>query len=491
MATEIRKATVPDIEFGTGNATSAGGHVGAKVNATHIPFVLGNNALDVNEALLLVSDLRAFLPGGFVTDGSVDYSSQIQAWIDYGIANHLKCVAPTGIFRIDTTITVTDQIDFSIEGNKSSIYQLGTVFKWGGAADGTVFNFVGCRSFNLSNFFVDGNYTAGVGIWGQISGSNAFDSLTVRDVWIMYVQGTPGVALYLGQAATGTGLNFIELTNTVIYHNNEGIRLDGGGGQSIKAFGGLIAFTKVAGVNLKYSGWFNAYDLQMLHNKAHYCMDLASVTVNIFGGYFEYSEQPGLYTGTNSLLNYKNHANGSFLIIGTTHASATGDIPLLIDYEGGEFTLTSIHNNYGASSAHIAAAGGQQARLTSINDTFSIPGGDGWVNDNPYGRQVIFNGNKIKDGPTGTLVWAPGTIANGSGVTSSWIEVDGETAWGDICSVGAPYDLAGITATCYFDNAPARHVVIRLENQTGGNVTLGSGTWKVATRRAYGSPYGL
>jgi hypothetical protein len=79
MATEIRKATAVDIEFGTGNATSVGGHVGAKVNATHLPVIIGSNLMTVNQALIDMIDIRSYLPVGHVTNGSVAYTSQVQA----------------------------------------------------------------------------------------------------------------------------------------------------------------------------------------------------------------------------------------------------------------------------------------------------------------------------------------------------------------------------------------------------------------------------
>jgi len=75
-----------------------------------------------------------------------------------------------------------------------------------------------------------------------------------------------------------------------------------------------------------------------------------------------------------------------------------------------------------------------------------------------------------------TLLWNPGTVNDGAGATSPSITVTG-AAFGDYAQAAAPYDLQGVMATAYVSAAGT--VVIRLQNQTGGNVTFGSGTWRV------------
>lgn len=79
-----------------------------------------------------------------------------------------------------------------------------------------------------------------------------------------------------------------------------------------------------------------------------------------------------------------------------------------------------------------------------------------------------------------SVTWNPGTINNGSGLTSSAITVTG-VAFGDFAQVAAPYDLQGLMATAYV--SAANTVAVRLQNLTGSNVTLGSGTWKVRVAR--------
>lgn len=81
----------------------------------------------------------------------------------------------------------------------------------------------------------------------------------------------------------------------------------------------------------------------------------------------------------------------------------------------------------------------------------------------------------------GTLSWNPGTLANGSGTTSSAVTVTGATL-GDFARVAAPYDLQGVLATAYV--SATNTVAVRLQNQTGGSVTLASGTWRVRVTKA-------
>jgi hypothetical protein len=83
---------------------------------------------------------------------------------------------------------------------------------------------------------------------------------------------------------------------------------------------------------------------------------------------------------------------------------------------------------------------------------------------------------KIKLDLYGSVTWDPGDLADGVGETSSSITVTGAVL-GDYVAVSAPYDLQGCIAHPYVD--ATNSVKIRLQNGTGGNVNLASGTWKV------------
>lgn len=89
---------------------------------------------------------------------------------------------------------------------------------------------------------------------------------------------------------------------------------------------------------------------------------------------------------------------------------------------------------------------------------------------------------RFKNGAWGTVsidaatTWAPGTLANGAGVSSSAIAVSG-AAFGDFVLVCAPYDPQGVLVCGYVSSSG--NVVIRVHNATGASVTLASGSWKI------------
>jgi hypothetical protein len=81
----------------------------------------------------------------------------------------------------------------------------------------------------------------------------------------------------------------------------------------------------------------------------------------------------------------------------------------------------------------------------------------------------------------GSATWNPADLVDGTGETSASITVTGATL-GDYVICSAPYDLEGVTCNAYVDATDS--VKIRLQNETGGNVNLASGTWKVKVIKA-------
>jgi hypothetical protein len=82
---------------------------------------------------------------------------------------------------------------------------------------------------------------------------------------------------------------------------------------------------------------------------------------------------------------------------------------------------------------------------------------------------------------TGSVVWNPGSLADGAGETSAAITVTG-AALGDYAIAAAPYDLQGITCNAYVSATNAAK--IRLQNETTGTIDLASGTWTVRVIKA-------
>ncbi len=76
---------------------------------------------------------------------------------------------------------------------------------------------------------------------------------------------------------------------------------------------------------------------------------------------------------------------------------------------------------------------------------------------------------------TGSIVWDPGSLADGVGETSSNITITGAEV-GDRVDVFPPYNLQAICCTGYV--SAANTVNIRLQNETTGTINLASGTWK-------------
>lgn len=76
----------------------------------------------------------------------------------------------------------------------------------------------------------------------------------------------------------------------------------------------------------------------------------------------------------------------------------------------------------------------------------------------------------------GSITWDPADLADGAGETSSDITATGAEL-GDFVIASAPYDLQGIICNAYVSSTDT--VKIRIQNETGGNINLTSGTWRV------------
>lgn len=77
---------------------------------------------------------------------------------------------------------------------------------------------------------------------------------------------------------------------------------------------------------------------------------------------------------------------------------------------------------------------------------------------------------------TGSVVYDPPSLADGT-TTSTTLAVPGARI-GDQVELAAPYNLSGVIATAYVNTTNT--VTILLNNESGGTVDLGSGTWRVS-----------
>lgn len=116
------------------------------------------------------------------------------------------------------------------------------------------------------------------------------------------------------------------------------------------------------------------------------------------------------------------------------------------------------------------------------NDCFNGGTGSGIAIETAGGTINQGNRNKLgyystsENSNVGSIVWDPGSLADGTGETSAAITVTGANL-GEFIIVAAPYDLQGITCTAYV--SATNTVRIRLQNETGGTIDLASGTWRV------------
>jgi len=81
-----------------------------------------------------------------------------------------------------------------------------------------------------------------------------------------------------------------------------------------------------------------------------------------------------------------------------------------------------------------------------------------------------------------TFTYDPGSLNDGAGETSAEQTVSG-VVFGDFVVASASESLQGVLAMPYV--SAVNKVRIRLQNETGGTVDLGSGTWKIRVFKAY------
>ena len=130
-------------------------------------------------------------------------------------------------------------------------------------------------------------------------------------------------------------------------------------------------------------------------------------------------------------------------------------------YENGVYTLKPIIGGNGVN--HNSTIGYEETDVPVLKE---------FVDDLAAQKQIDL---------TGSVVWNPAELVDGTGETSAAITVTG-AAFGDTVQVGNPYDLQGITCNGYVDAADS--VKIRLQNETTGTINLAEGTWTVRVIKA-------
>jgi hypothetical protein len=171
-----------------------------------------------------------------------------------------------------------------------------------------------------------------------------------------------------------------------------------------------------------------------------------------------------------------------------THNDALNDLDALTQLSVLDRTLNtppaspSTGDTYIIGSSPTGAWSGAAGKIAAYFAGWKIKtplaGWCAWVR--PENRLLAYSGTSWSNLATlfleASASWTPGTVANGGGTSLTGITLSG-AAFGDFVLVAAPYDLQGLTATAYV--SAANTLVIRLQNGTGGGVTLGAGSWKL------------
>lgn len=210
-------------------------------------------------------DLREFLPYGFVTDGSVDYATQIQNALNYANTNNRILEIPEGTFGSTAKLQVirpaADEIGICIKGwgrGRSIFKYLGTT------AIGTLFDLDMTSSYSLNNDISGLKFdvtsapsgTKGFAINAGIWRSNFEDIRVTRDV----VGGVrSGVGIYMGSATPADlGCYDNKFRRLYVAHFSKNLHFQGtdASGNTITNTSIIDGYISDGDYNL-YAEWFN------------------------------------------------------------------------------------------------------------------------------------------------------------------------------------------------------------------------------------------
>ncbi len=440
--------------------------------ANEIPTQGGNNntwGTDLNNYLQKGQgwiDLRAFLPVGFVVDGSVDYTTEIQAAID--ASEWRSLFIPTGKWQITSSLVLDGAKGYNIFGNgwdptnsnESSIIKnsgVGNAFTISSA--GQTFNMI-----RMSNFMILGTFSPTPSAIG-ISMTNVHNVFLDR----MYIKSHGGSGVVVNN---GFG---VKITRSLITLNgNHGINLNGKANQvsiigcvindnsrntgftNLQITGGSgtenLAVT-VIGNDISSAGVTGAVVEAFNVNVAH------TLGLVFMGNYLEFNTTTGdLFFSTSTCKN---------LVIKGNY------------FQDGKFQFNGVSGSNSEISNNIFRKVVEDTQFEVI-----AAAGDGSIK--VFGNALINGATAIFTGltpfPTGTLAdggsetWNPAEIADGNSLDNSNVTVTG-AALGDIAFASLGVDLTGLILTAAVTEPNV--VVCTLTNSTDAAVNLASSTLKV------------
>lgn len=126
-------------------------------------------------------------PYNAVGDGTTDDTTAVQAAIDAATTANGLVYFPTGIYKITSTLTYTRTDTghtITLEGSSASRGLTGSVLKWAGTANGTLFRASGANTFRVSRLCFEGgggsNFADNL-LYFYNAGSNPTSGITIRD----------------------------------------------------------------------------------------------------------------------------------------------------------------------------------------------------------------------------------------------------------------------------------------------------------------------
>ena len=259
-------------------------------------------------------------------------------------------------------------------------------------------------------------------------------------------------------------LQMAQICDNIIHHDQASTSAT----IDVRGFNHVLVQGNVAQkVAVNFSRFISAYNNQIAivgHNQTNYgTIEVSGNSTSASG--VAYSKSPEIVNIHNSalrdfvgsaaiyvhdcagLLKLKLHDN----YIG--NSADSGSIGAAIRLEHNTLDTMCVHDNLlamnNAAKAYI--------QFVTTTPTYRIEHGNSWNQ-----TSATFN---------------PGDLVDGAGVTSSAISLKG-AAFGAAVTVAAPYDLQGMTVTGYV--SAADNVKIRVQNESAGELNVGSGTWNVA-----------
>lgn len=435
-------------------------------------------------------DIRAHLPAGYVTDGSIDYLTEIQTALD-SLTSGGELRVPLGIYKISDELTLGTVNNICIRGTgRGSIIRTSS-------ATANVFNVTGggnypddARGIRITNLSIEGpsaSASSGAGIYAQGVHECMFDHL-----WISTATNRLGQGIYFAGTTNLDTDNSVIADNIITGTSQTGIYLHGGVATAIQENtirGNVITGAGNNGISLNLACDKNTVVGNTIEESTVSGIVVVGSYNTITGNTCCQASQHGIsiervapnFTYSNVVANNicrGNDIDNTATYHGINLTNAIRNIVIgniCIDNDDSEIELNAgsrdnyiaLNHVYGSDhEATIVDLGTRNHVLFNQEDSNDYVK----IDDN-----LVVTGTLTLNGLAGSATWDPASLGDGAGETKS-ITATG-AALGDFVLVSAPYDLQDCTATAYVQAADT--VEIRLQNESTGTRDLASGTWLV------------